>query len=183
MTKNRVKIVLHLLPALFLALMMLWNYCVSTSEITANGMLLRMALMLLVQVSSALCLLYYSRIPFGLNTGLVLGGAFVLMLGASVRILHYPGANFLLSGGVLLLGISYIVRFVRKSRKGFGDVLKLLFIVNLLVLNGMYVLGPGPAYIFIWLSPVLLLSVLLWQMAEAIKEERTSTGEMRSSID
>lgn len=183
MTKIRVKIILHLLLALFLSLMMLWNYGVRNSELTTNGMLLRVALLLIIEVFSALCLLYYSRIPFGLNTGLVLGGAFVLILGNSIRILHYPGAHFLLLAGVLLLGITYTVRFVQKPGKGFGDVLKLLFIVSLLIQNGMSALGPGLAHIFTWVSPFLLLTVLLWPMAEAIKEKRTSTGEMRSSID
>lgn len=185
--KNPVfKVVLPLLLGLLYVLVTVIDYTASPEiQVQFVTYFFPMAPLLFLNICTVAFLLYYSRIPLGLNTSLLLGAAFLLGIGMWLLILHLQGARLLIAFAYLAITVLYMIRFVKKQTKSPLDILKLLFILSFVFINNRWLpfmrIIPGTMLEYIPL--LLLLAILILLMLEGIKEKRTSAGEMRSSID
>ena len=82
----------------------------------------------------------------------------LIFLGAIIKILHLPGANQVLFLALLIIPVSYLVRFLKKEQKRRLDIIKLLWVTAACV-SGVLFLGH-------WVSREILYvpDVLFWLM-------------------
>ena len=85
----------------------------------------------------------------------------VFLIGALFKLQHYPGADVLLSIGLLGIAALYPVRFARKSSKRVKDYIKVLFVVVFAVWNWINLMHiPFPVYFRTGLN-IILWALLL----------------------
>ncbi|MGQ3014484.1 MAG: hypothetical protein ACT6QS_12320 [Flavobacteriales bacterium] len=183
MKKPLVKIIVSLLLLSLHIFLFIWLYFEGEESLdTQKGVWMGFVLFVTVLLSVT-SLLYYSSYHSAVNTGLLIGASLQILIASLMKILHWKGAALILGLAVALVSVIYMVRFIQKKPKKPIDVLKLVFVLSLAFQNSPWIHFVNPLGLWMRLPYGLLPVIILWQLVEGIKEKRTSTGEMRSSID
>jgi len=102
----------------------------------------------------------------------------ITILGTLFKILHWTGADELLSSGITALVIVYVIHFATKPEKGMLDILKLLTVVSYAGIS-LAVLMHRARYS--WelrlIDTAIFWSTFIWFLVEGIQKKRLFTKE------
>lgn len=101
-------------------------------------------------------------------------GAAILIIGALFKIMHWFGGDELLLIASAGISVTYFLRFLAKDKKGFLDILKVLWVITACLGSVLTVLRWIPRAT-VYISDAIFWVMILYLVIEEFKKKRKKT--------